>query len=92
MLLNPILKIQTQFHMELHQTKLQRELDEFIKFYPSTKVLREKDELIYVYPFFYNAKKSCSEANYLIEKYGWDLVAIHGGSSSFFIVKSNETE
>ena len=65
-------------------------LDTFREAFPSTKVLQEDNQLLYVFKSFYNASKTACEANSLIERMKLPLVAIHQGSNSFFVVKSNE--
>lgn len=78
--------------MTILQTKLQCELEEFRKMYPLTKVLQENDELVYIFKTFYNAAKATSEANFLIHRLGLNLVAVHSGSNSFFVVKRGDVE
>lgn len=71
---------------------LSEHLLEFRERYNSMKCLVEDDYVIYIFKSYYNAYKACNEANYLIEQMKLPLVAIHGGSNSFFIVQSNQTE
>lgn len=73
-------------------TILENQLIKFRETYTSTSVNVHEDYLMYVFAMFSNAKKQCDEANRIIEKLELDLVAIHAGRNSFFIVKSNEAE
>lgn len=67
---------------------IENELETFRIKYDSTKVDVSEDYLQYDFRFFYSARKAASQANALIEKMGLNLVAIHAGKNSFFIVKS----
>lgn len=71
---------------------LEQQLTAFRVAYPSTRCDVFEDYIMYVFSLSSNAKRQADRANRLIESMGWDLVAIHAGRNSFFIVKSNETE
>lgn len=71
---------------------LDRQLILFREAYNSVRVNVDDYELMYVFALSSNAKKQADRANILIEELGLNLVAIHAGKNSFFIVKSNETE
>lgn len=71
---------------------LETYLTNFRERYPITKVLQDQDKLTYIFRTFYNASKAATEANMLIEQMDIPLVAIHHGTSSYFVVKSSEVE
>ena len=71
---------------------LQDNLEEFRVRYPITKCLVDHDGITYIFNTFYNASKSSTEANMLIQRLKLPLVAIHNGNAGFFTVQSNETE
>ena len=71
---------------------LQDNLETFRTNYPVTKCLVDHDRITYIFNTFYNASKSSTEANMLIQRLKLPLVAIHNGNAGFFTVQSNETE
>lgn len=73
-------------------TTLQDHLETFRTSYQITKCLVDHDRITYVFNTFYNASKSSTEANMLIQRLNLPLVAIHYGNAGFFTVQSNETE
>ena len=75
-----------------YQTSIEKHLEEFRVKFPLTKCLQEKDELIYILPTYYNAYRTAQEATFLIHKLDLPLTVLHGGSASYFVVKSNEYE
>ena len=73
-------------------TTLQDHLETFRTNYPVTKCLVDHDRITYIFNTFYNASKSSTEANMLIQRLKLPLVAVHYGNCGFFTVQSNETE
>ena len=71
---------------------LQENLETFRVNYPVTKCLVDHDRITYIFNTFYNASKSATDANMLIQKLKLPLVAIHYANNGFFTVQSNETE
>lgn len=78
--------------MQHFQTSIEKHLEEFRVKFPLTKCLQEKDELIYILPTYYNAHRAAQEAVFLIHQLNLPLTVLHGGSASYFVVKSNEYE
>lgn len=71
---------------------LEQQLTAFRVAYPSTRCDVFGDYIMYVFSLSSNAKRQADQANKVIERLELDLVAIHAGINSFFIVKSNEVE